>query len=143
MIKFSKSTFFIIAFQFFCSILLSQDNKKLAQTGFQFLSVTSDARAAGMGNAVTATGLGSSSLFFNPAGLALMNSKMDLSFSTNSWIADISHNSFSFGLYSSLLSASIVLTSLCAIIKLREEPSRNGGTPRSSNLAMVDGASFA
>ena len=97
MIKFSKSTFFIIAFQFFCSILLSQDNKKLAQTGFQFLSVTSDARAAGMGNAVTATGLGSSSLFFNPAGLALMNSKMDLSFSTNSWIADISHNSFSFG----------------------------------------------
>jgi len=65
--------------------------KKLAQTGFQFLSIPSDARAAAMGEAFTCVAGQSSSLFFNPANMALMNNFVDLSFSQNNWIADINH----------------------------------------------------
>ncbi|HDQ45616.1 MAG TPA: hypothetical protein ENN17_09015, partial [bacterium] len=42
-------------------------NKKLAQTGFQFLSVVSDARGSAMAEALTSLETGSSALFFNPA----------------------------------------------------------------------------
>ncbi len=69
--------------------------QKLAQTGFQFLSVVSDARAAAMADAMTSIQLGSSSLFFNPAGMTGLNGVVDLSGSTNKWIADITHNTFS------------------------------------------------
>ena len=59
-----------------CGLLISpgqaKKNQKLAQTGYQFLTVVSDARAAAMGNAVNSLALESSSLFFNPAGLADM-----------------------------------------------------------------------
>ena len=71
---------------------------KLAQTGFQFLTVVSDARAAGMGNAVNSLSLGSSSLFFNPAGLAEMPDFIDASASDNRWIAGIHHMSFALAL---------------------------------------------
>jgi len=73
----------------------SQDNKKLAQTGFQFLSVVSDARAAALGDAMTSLQIGSSALFFNPAGMAEMTNFVDISVSNNQWIADISHNTAS------------------------------------------------
>ncbi|MCD6100713.1 MAG: DUF3308 domain-containing protein, partial [Candidatus Marinimicrobia bacterium] len=46
--------------------------KKLAQTGFQFLSVVSDARGGSMADAMTALELGSRGLFFNPAGMSRM-----------------------------------------------------------------------
>jgi hypothetical protein len=68
---------------------------KLAQTGFQFLTVVSDARAAGMGTAVNSLPLGSSSLFFNPAGLAEMTGLVDVSASDNRWIAGIRHTTVS------------------------------------------------
>jgi hypothetical protein len=71
---------------------------KLAQTGFQFLTVVSDARAAGMGNAVNSLSLGSSSLFFNPAGLAEMSGLVDASASDNRWIAGIHHMALSLAL---------------------------------------------
>jgi len=71
------------------------ENKKLAQTGFPFLSVVSDARAAAMAEAMTSLQIGSSALFFNPAGMANMTSFIDLTVSNNQWIADISHNAFS------------------------------------------------
>ena len=35
------------------AMLQGSENKKLAQTGFQFLSVTSDARSGGMADAMT------------------------------------------------------------------------------------------
>lgn len=66
--------------------------KKLAQTGFQFLSVPTQARAAAMGEAFTAVAAQSSSLFYNPANMARVNSLIDLSISQNKWIADIDHN---------------------------------------------------
>jgi len=75
-----------------------QENIKLAQTGFQFLSVVSDARAAALGEAMTSLRFGSTSLFFNPAGMAEMDGFFDFSASTNQWIADITHTTFSLAL---------------------------------------------
>jgi hypothetical protein len=73
----------------------AQEGQKLAQSGFQFLSVVSDARAAAMGEAMTSLRLGSSALFFNPAGMAEMDGVFDFSASRNQWIADITHTMFS------------------------------------------------
>ncbi len=73
----------------------AQENQKLAQTGFQFLSVVSDARAAAMAEAMTSLQIGSSALFFNPAGMADMANFIDVTASINQWIADIKHQTFS------------------------------------------------
>lgn len=69
-----------------------QENQKRAQTGLQFLSVVSDARAGGMGGAMTSLESHASALFFNPAGMAWSENLFDISFSMNNWIADINHN---------------------------------------------------
>jgi hypothetical protein len=73
----------------------AQENTKLAQTGFKFLSVISDARGAAMAEAMTSLQIGSSALFFNPAGMSEMSTFFDLSGSTNKWIAGINHTAFS------------------------------------------------
>lgn len=73
----------------------AQDYQKLAQSGFQFLSVVSDARAASMAEALTSLPVGSSSLFFNPAGMAEMDNFVEVTFSNNQWIADITHTTAS------------------------------------------------
>jgi hypothetical protein len=70
-------------------------NQKLAQTGFQFLSVVSDARAAAMADAMTSLQNNSSAMFFNPAGMATMENMLDVTASSNQWIADIKHYTFS------------------------------------------------
>ena len=75
--------------------LFAQDNKKIAQTGFQYLSVVSDATAASMAEAVTTLNLKSSSMFFNPACMTEMNQMIDVSASYNELFADITHNTFS------------------------------------------------
>lgn len=77
---------------------VAAENKKLAQTGFQFLSVVSDARASAMAEAMTSLETGSSALFFNPAGMANMTGMIDIAASDNQWIADIRHNAFSLAL---------------------------------------------
>lgn len=71
------------------------ENQKLAQTGFQFLDVVSDARASAMAEAMTSLQIGSSALFFNPAGMAEMQTTVDATASMNQWIADMKHNTFS------------------------------------------------
>ena len=71
------------------------ENEKLAQTGYQFLSVTSDARSGGMADAMTTIHGRSVSLFFNPAGIARQTELVDINFSSNNWIAGIKHNAFS------------------------------------------------
>ena len=72
------------------------DQPKLAQTGFQFLSIPTDARAVAMGDAFTAVGGNSMSIFYNPANISFMTSSLDLSLSQNQWIANINHYSGSF-----------------------------------------------
>ncbi len=76
----------------------AQEFEKLAQSGLEFLSVVSDARAAALGQAVTSLDLASGSLFFNPAGMAHTNTLVDVSASHNQWIADINHNTISLAL---------------------------------------------
>jgi len=80
------------------AVVSAQNNQKLAQTGFQFLSVVSDARASAMAEAMTSLPFASSSLFFNPAGMAEMPSLVDVSVSNNQWIADINHYTLSLAL---------------------------------------------
>lgn len=74
---------------------MAYSQTKLAQTGFQFLSVGPDARAAGMGSAMTTMDWGSGALYFNPAGMATLSSSFELAVSQNSWLADITHNALS------------------------------------------------
>lgn len=68
---------------------------KLAQTGFGFLSVSTDAKASGMGEAVTTNNSIETSMYFNPAGLAEMTSKIYAGVSQMEWIADIKYFSAS------------------------------------------------
>lgn len=68
--------------------------KKLGQTGAQFLSVASDAWGGGMAEAMTVIEMNSASLLFNPAGMARMEPTIDVMASQNQWIADITHNIF-------------------------------------------------
>ncbi|NQT24512.1 PorV/PorQ family protein [candidate division KSB1 bacterium] len=91
-------TFVVVILSLMTANLYSQDNQKLAQSGFQFLSVVSDARASGMAETMTSLEIGSSALFFNPAGMANMTEFVDITVSTNQWIADITHNTFSMAL---------------------------------------------
>jgi hypothetical protein len=77
------------------SLFGEEERRKVAQTGFQFLSITSDARAAAMAGAVTTLPMGSSGLFFNPAVMTEMDGLIDMTASQNDWIADIKHNAFS------------------------------------------------
>ena len=69
-----------------------EDREKLAQTGFKFLSIAGDARAAGLSAAMTAREGGAAMLFYNPAGMAWFDGATDVSLSQTSWIADITHN---------------------------------------------------
>ncbi len=64
--------------------------KKLAQTGFKWLSIPVGARAAGMGTAVTTMDGDLTSAFWNPAGLAHIEGS-GFSFSNVAWIAEINH----------------------------------------------------
>ena len=77
-----------------CSFGLAKD-QKLAQTGMQFLSVSSDGRGAAMGQAMTSLEANSMAFFYNPASAAKMTKMMDLTASQNNWIAGIKHNAFS------------------------------------------------
>ncbi len=66
--------------------------KKLGQAGCTFLNVSIGARASGMSGAYTVIGNDANSIHYNPAGLGLVQSKLDLSVNITKWIADISYN---------------------------------------------------
>lgn len=88
---------FLTLFMFFALIIFLAVSsgfaqKKLAQTGFQFMSVGTDARATAMAEAFTTVDGSSICMNYNPAGLASVNSFIDLSFSSMQWIADIKYN---------------------------------------------------
>ncbi len=72
-----------------------QAQTKLAQTGYQFLSIGQDSRAEAMGGAFTTVEGASSAMFYNPAGLARIESQFDLSLNYFEFIADIKHASLS------------------------------------------------
>lgn len=86
-----KTILFIIPAAIWIVVSSGHAAEKLAQTGFQFLSVGTDAGATGMGEAYTTVEGGSNALFYNPAGLARLEKRVDATFSANNWIADIKH----------------------------------------------------
>jgi len=71
---------------------LNAQDKKLAQTGMKFLSVSTDARTSGFSEAVTAVDLASASaIFYNPATMASIKEFTSFSVGNVSWIADINY----------------------------------------------------
>ncbi len=88
---------FLFLYLMITSVTFSQ--VKLAQTGFNFLNVISDARSGAMAEAVNSLSGYSGALFHNPASMAEMQKFLNASFNVNKWIADIQH-----------LSASLILS---------------------------------
>lgn len=65
--------------------------QKLAQTGMKFLNVSLDARISAFGDAATSLENNSSSMFYNPAGMARFEGIADVSLGTTKFIADINY----------------------------------------------------
>ena len=65
--------------------------QKIAQTGFQFLSVGTDARATAMGEAVTTQEGSPMALFYNPAGMARVESFIEFSANHMQWLSGIDY----------------------------------------------------
>ena len=72
-------------------MIIGSENRKIAQTGFQFLSVIPDAVGASLAGAMTALNTGSRGLFYNPAGMATQLRRIDVSVTDLDWIAGIKH----------------------------------------------------
>lgn len=71
---------------------VNAQDKKLAQTGIKFLSVSTDARISGISEAVTSVDLGSASaMFYNPSTMASIKDFSSVSIGNVSWIADIKY----------------------------------------------------
>ena len=64
---------------------------KLAQSTMNFLIVGTSPRATALGEAYTALGTGSESMFYNPAGLSEMTTNFDVNINYTKWIADINY----------------------------------------------------
>ncbi|NIT61128.1 MAG: hypothetical protein GWN00_34470, partial [Aliifodinibius sp.] len=89
--------FFVIAMT--TSPMFAQQDAKLAQVGMAFLDIPVGTRAAAMGGAYVSVCDDANSMFWNPAGMALVTDR-EIIFNYNGWIADIKH-------YSGALAANI------------------------------------
>ena len=78
-------------------VINSDAQVKLAQSGFQYLSVGQDARAVGMGEAYTCIEGVSAGMFYNPASITGFGGMIDVSGNYFTWIADIKYMSFTLG----------------------------------------------
>ena len=82
----------ILTLGFIPSTLFSQVGlSKLAQSTMNFLIVGTSPRATALGEAYTALGTGSESMFYNPAGLSDMTTNFDVNINYTKWIADINY----------------------------------------------------
>ncbi len=71
---------------------VTAQDKKLAQTGMKFLSVSTDARTTGFSEAVTSVDLGSASaIFYNPSTMASIKEFSSVTIGNVGWIADIKY----------------------------------------------------
>jgi hypothetical protein len=69
----------------------AQDKQKSGQTGMKFIGISTDAKVSGMGNAVTSLFGSSSTMLYNPAGIANLGTNVDVAFGQTQWIASISY----------------------------------------------------
>jgi hypothetical protein len=67
------------------------DLNKTAQSTMNFLLVGTSSKACAMGEAYVTTGKGAESLFYNPAGLSLLDKTFDINLNYTQWIADIKY----------------------------------------------------
>lgn len=96
-----KCTLFLLVFLFgLFNPELDAEIKKVAQTGYQFLKIDTDARAAAMGGANLMVGTGANAIFYNPAGMTEQPTSIDFFSTQTNWIADISY--FSLGISKNL-----------------------------------------
>ncbi len=79
------------------SLASAQQEGKLAQVGMAFLDIPVGTRAAAMGEAFVSAGNDVNALFWNPAGMSLVESR-ELAVNYNKWIADITHLSAAFAI---------------------------------------------
>lgn len=68
------------------------ERDRLAQTGMKFLSVSVDARAAAMADAMTAREASSVAMLYNPASMATMEHSFDAALGKTEWLAGTSYN---------------------------------------------------
>ncbi|MFI5405511.1 MAG: PorV/PorQ family protein [Nitrososphaerales archaeon] len=73
------------------SIFSQTDLNKTAQSTMNFLLVGISSKASAMGEAFVTTGTGSESIFYNPAGLAIVDKEFDINLNYTEWIADINY----------------------------------------------------
>ena len=82
----------IFLFSFYMQKAFSQvDLTKTGQSTMNFLLVGTSSRACALGEAYTALGRGSESMFYNPAGLTGINKEFDINVNYTQWIADINY----------------------------------------------------
>ena len=90
-----KKVTFVLALVCMCGVFFMPSHatiKKVAQTGLQFLKVDVGARSAAMGGAFMMVGDDANAMFYNPAGIGLMQNGFDFFVARTQWIADISYN---------------------------------------------------
>lgn len=70
---------------------LQTDLSKTAQSTMNFLLVGTSPKACAMGEAFVTLGTGSESIFYNPAGLPLLDKTFNINLNYTQWIADINY----------------------------------------------------
>lgn len=75
--------------------LVEENTTKRAQTGFKFMRTSVSARAAAMGDAMTAMEAGSIAMFYNPATMAYMTEYASAGVGITQFFADINYNAAS------------------------------------------------
>jgi len=75
-----------------CGMNLEAQNRKAGINSAAFLKVGVGARQVGMGSAITSLVGDASNLFWNPAGIGLREDRMQVSFSYNKWIGELTQN---------------------------------------------------
>lgn len=97
----TRTGLFLLSWLVFPALLYAQgagsgvtlETKKLAQTGFKFLSVSVDPRAAALGDALTARDNTSSlALFYNPASMAYFDRAFHFAVGQTRWINSTDYN---------------------------------------------------
>jgi hypothetical protein len=90
--KYLRLILFFVVVALVCSAnssLKAQEMKKVAQTGFQFLKINPDARAAGMAEAFAAVSDNANATYWNPAAMSELDG-FDVALNHVRWFADIS-----------------------------------------------------
>ena len=122
--------------------LFGQSSEKIYKTGTtaaQFLKIGVDARATGMGGAVTAMTSDLSSMYWNPGGLGYLNG-IQTTFMHSNWLADINFNYLAIAFEVpnlGVIGASITgLSSPDDLVRTVEAPDGTGELFNSSDLAI-------